>query len=73
MAAAGFDWRGCNTDTASLRTRPDGTPVGPFPRIDWMFTRGLAAAGAATVPAVDGAGAAISDHELIRAEIAISA
>ena len=68
MAAAGFDWLGANTAHATLRSRPDGTPPPPYCRIDWLFARGLAASGPRTVPALDGAGSAISDHDLIVAD-----
>lgn len=65
MAASGFDWRGSNTRDVTMRTLPDGKPQPPFHRLDWLFTRGLSVRGPATVQAVDEAGAAISDHDLI--------
>lgn len=68
MAAAGFDWLGVNTSDATLRSRPDGTPLPPFCRIDWLFSRGLAASSPRTVPALDKAGSPISDHDLIVAD-----
>ena len=57
---------------ASGSARPDpapGPPARPLGRIDWFFTRGVAAADPATIAAVDAAGAAISDHELISVTI----
>ena len=63
---AGFEWQSSNVPEASCRTRPDGTPVGPFTKIDWFFTRGLEASDPATLPAIDAEGQAISDHEAIR-------
>lgn len=65
MAASGFDWHASNTRETTMRTLPDGKPQPPFHRLDWLFTRGLAVRSPATVPAVDEAGAAISDHDLI--------
>ena len=65
-AAQGYDWRACNTlGVPTQRTRPDGTPPPPFGRIDWFFSRGLAASDPQTVAAVDAAGGAISDHEVL--------
>lgn len=69
LADAGFAWAGANGREPTCRTRPDGEPRPPFTRLDWLFVRGVAAADAVTVPAVDGAGAAISDHELIATDI----
>ncbi|MCX5497683.1 endonuclease/exonuclease/phosphatase family protein [Kaistia dalseonensis] len=71
MAEAGFDWRACNAPEPTLRTLPDGKPLPPFRKIDWLFTRGLVASNPATIPAVDDAGAAISDHELIMVDVVI--
>lgn len=65
LATAGFTWESANDFALSQRTRPDGTPLPPFARIDWMAVRGLTASEPQTVPAVDGKGDAISDHELI--------
>lgn len=69
LASASFEWQLCNTDEITMRMRPDGTPVPPFCRIDWFFTKGLKADGAVTCPAVDASGAAISDHDLIAVEV----
>lgn len=65
FAAAGYTWDSANDFALSQRTRPDGTPLPPFARIDWLAVRGLTASEPRTVPAVDGKGDAISDHELI--------
>lgn len=66
---AGFDWRRCNAAGPTQRTRPDGTPVAPFAKLDWLFTRGVEAEAPETIPAVDAAGAAISDHDLVAATV----
>jgi endonuclease/exonuclease/phosphatase family metal-dependent hydrolase len=69
-AARGYDWRACNLlGVPTQRTRPDGTPPPPFGKIDWFFSRGLIASDPQTVPAVDEAGVAISDHELLTVAI----
>ncbi|MFE0758428.1 endonuclease/exonuclease/phosphatase family protein [Inquilinus sp. NPDC058860] len=66
---AGFDWRRCNAPGPTQRTRPDGTPVPPFARLDWLFTRHVEAEAPETIPAVDAAGAAISDHDVVAATV----
>jgi endonuclease/exonuclease/phosphatase family metal-dependent hydrolase len=65
-AARGYDWRACNAlGVPTQRTRPDGTPPPPFGKIDWFFSHGLRVSDPRTVPAVDDAGVAISDHEIL--------
>ena len=66
---AGFEWHEANLPEPSCRTRPDGTPVGPFTKIDWFFTRGLQASDPATLAAVDSERLAISDHEALRVTV----
>ena len=66
LAERGYDWAGCNVALApTQRTRPDGTPPPPFGKIDWLFARALRCREPALVPAVDGEGVAISDHEVL--------
>lgn len=67
--AQGFDWRACN-GPGPTRRPTDGRSARPLGRIDWFFTRGVAAADPATLAAVDATGASISDHELISVTIA---
>jgi endonuclease/exonuclease/phosphatase family metal-dependent hydrolase len=65
-AAQGYDWRACNQlGVPTQRSRPDGTPRPPLGRIDWFLARGLEATDPQTVPAIDNAGVAISDHEVL--------
>jgi endonuclease/exonuclease/phosphatase family metal-dependent hydrolase len=66
---AGFDWRRCNAPGPTQRTRPDGTPMPPFAKLDWLFTRQVEAEAPETIPAVDSMGAAISDHDLVAATV----
>lgn len=69
LTARGYDWRTCNAlDVATQRERPGDRPP-PLGKIDWIFTRGLAARDARTVAAIDGSGSPISDHELIMATV----
>lgn len=69
VAAAGFDWRGANTGDVTQRTLPDGRPEPPFSKLDWLFTRGLSASAARTVPAVGAKDGAISDHDIVMADV----
>ena len=69
---AGFDWHDANLPEPSCRMRPDGTPVGPFTKIDWFLTRGLNASDPATLPAIDTDGVAISDHEALRVTVTLA-
>ena len=71
MREAGFDWRDANDMAPTQRQRPDGRPLPPFHRIDWLFTRGVAASAARTIAAVDDKGAAISDHDALVVDLAI--
>jgi len=71
MQQASFGWRSANDMAATQRMRPDGRPLPPFRRIDWLFTRGLTATAPRTVPAMDGNGSAISDHDVIIAELSV--
>ncbi|MCX5577145.1 endonuclease/exonuclease/phosphatase family protein [Kaistia terrae] len=72
MAEAGFGWQEANTADATLRMRPDGTPLPPYCRIDWLLSRGLTGSNPRTVSAFDKAGNAISDHDLIVADFAFN-
>ncbi len=69
LRSAGFDWRAVNTSAPTQRTRQDGTPRPPFNRIDWLAVRGATGLSARNVAAVDATGQAISDHEMIVADI----
>ena len=66
---AGFDWREANHADPTMRMLPHGRPQPPFRRLDWLFTRGLSADKPRTIEAVDAAGAAISDHDMVAAEL----
>ncbi|WP_245496519.1 endonuclease/exonuclease/phosphatase family protein [Lichenibacterium ramalinae] len=69
MRDAGFDWLRCNTPDQTRRAIPDGRPAPWVQRIDWFFTRGVAASNPRTWAAVGEDGAALSDHELITVDI----
>jgi endonuclease/exonuclease/phosphatase family metal-dependent hydrolase len=71
MQQAGFGWRTANDTAATQRMRPDGMPLPPFRRIDWLFTRGLTPSSPRTVAAVDERGSAISDHDALVVELTV--
>jgi endonuclease/exonuclease/phosphatase family metal-dependent hydrolase len=72
MQKAGFGWRTANDMAATQRMRPDGRPIPPFRRLDWLFTRSLLPSAPRTVAAVDDKGAALSDHDVLVVELAVS-
>jgi endonuclease/exonuclease/phosphatase family metal-dependent hydrolase len=71
MQQGGFGWRTANDMAATQRMRPDGKPLPPFRRLDWLFTRGLVGSAPRTVAAVDDRGSAISDHDVLVVELAV--
>jgi len=73
-AAAGYDWRACNAlGMPTQRTRPDGTPAPPLGKLDWFLARGLEVTEPRTVPAVDAADHALSDHEVLAVTVTFRA
>lgn len=69
LRAAGFDWRASNVAAATQRTGPSGTPEPPFRKLDWILVRGLRAENPRILPALDGDGRPISDHEMLAVDI----
>jgi endonuclease/exonuclease/phosphatase family metal-dependent hydrolase len=76
MAAHGFDWTACNVPLAPTQRFAD--PAGEAARgrvpgkIDWIFTRGLAASDPAVIPAVGPDGAILSDHDALAVTIRLA-
>ncbi len=70
LRRAGFDWTRCNAPDQTRRPIPDGRRAPWVQRIDWFFTRGVAAANPITWPACDAEGRPLSDHEMISVDIA---
>ena len=62
LAERDYNWRSANNLDLPTQRREPGTPVG---RIDWFFTRGLAASGPATIPAVLPDGGPSADHDAL--------
>ncbi len=70
LQSRGYEWETCNVmGAATQRTRPDGSPIPPFGRIDWFFARGLVCSDPVQIPAVDSVGSAISDHDAMAVTI----
>lgn len=71
LAGHGFEWRDANDMAPTQRQRPDGRPVPPFRRLDWIFTRGVTPSAARTLAAVDAKDTAISDHEALVVDLGL--
>jgi endonuclease/exonuclease/phosphatase family metal-dependent hydrolase len=69
LRAAGFDWRAANVAAATQRTGPSGSPQPPFRKLDWILVRGIRADNPRVVPALDGDGHPISDHEMLAVDL----
>lgn len=65
LRQASFTWRDSNTAQATQRDGPWKTHERPFGKLDWIFVRGLKAFNPSVVAAVEGAGHALSDHEMV--------
>ncbi|WFP64706.1 endonuclease/exonuclease/phosphatase family protein [Mesorhizobium sp. WSM4904] len=64
LADHGYRWRDANTLDRPTQRRAAGDPT-PIGRIDWFFTRGLAASAAATLPALLPDGSPSADHDAL--------
>ena len=65
----GFEWDASNRPQIARRMRPDGAPLPPHRRLGWIFARGFDAFHAETGPAVDEQGRAVSDHDMVTADL----
>ncbi len=64
FATRGYGWQAANNLDVPTQRRQAGDPA-PVGRIDWFFTRGLAASAPAVLPAVLPDGRPSSDHEAL--------
>ncbi|KUM25263.1 endonuclease [Mesorhizobium loti] len=64
LAERGYSWRDANYLDRPTQRRAAGDPT-PIGRIDWFFTRGLAASAPATLPALLPDGGPSADHDAI--------
>src|SRR5581483_11384478 len=63
LEAAGYDWQHCNVpDVPTFSSAQDPRPRS---KLDWFFTRGLAAHDPAVIPAVAADGRPCSDHDAL--------
>ncbi len=67
-SGAGYDWAACNRPGPTKRLQSH-EPRTPLARLDWFFSRGLAAIEPEIHPAVDDEGRPISDHDLLAVAI----
>ncbi|MEW6631384.1 MAG: endonuclease/exonuclease/phosphatase family protein [Pseudomonadota bacterium] len=64
MAERGYGWRDANTLDRPTQRRAAGDPT-PVGRVDWFFTRSLAASAPATLPALLPDGSPSADHDAL--------
>lgn len=69
FAAAGFGWQAANAPGTTTRPHPWHPADLPRWKLDWLFTRGLAAKAPQVLAAVDDGGKTLSDHEPVMARI----
>lgn len=70
LERAGFERAACNLPAeATQRIRSAGGSRRGTLKLDWIFTRGLAARAPAVIDATDAGGAALSDHEILAVTI----
>ncbi|NBJ11493.1 endonuclease/exonuclease/phosphatase family protein [Microvirga arsenatis] len=71
LREAGFAWACANLALPTQTPGPTNKHEPPFGKLDWLVVRGLEAANPQVIAAVDEAGRAISDHEMIAVDIAL--
>ncbi len=67
-SAHGFEVDAANAAEQTMRLGVDQRP-GSLLRLDWLLVRGLEVVDRATIPAVDGSGGVISDHDAVAATL----
>jgi endonuclease/exonuclease/phosphatase family metal-dependent hydrolase len=68
-ASHGFSWVDANVAAPTTNHDAGGLPDHVPLHLDWLFVRGLEARRPTVVHAVDGAGAVLSDHELVAVSV----
>ncbi|HUP85415.1 MAG TPA: endonuclease/exonuclease/phosphatase family protein [Acidimicrobiales bacterium] len=68
-ARRGFSWIDSNVVAPTTNHDAGGLPDHVPLHLDWLLTRGLEARRPAVVPAVDGRGSPLSDHELVAVSV----
>ncbi|MBZ6076391.1 endonuclease/exonuclease/phosphatase family protein [Microvirga puerhi] len=69
LRRAGFTWASANLPLPTQRTGPQNKPQPPFGKLDWIVVRGLQATDPQILPALDGEGQPISDHDMVVADL----
>ncbi|MBM6581364.1 hypothetical protein ILT44_14305 [Microvirga sp. BT689] len=69
LRAAGFEWQHANLALPTQSPGPVKKHEPPFAKLDWLVVRGLEASNPQVIPAVDGEGRAVSDHEMIAVDV----
>lgn len=72
MAAHGFDWSACNVPLQPTQRFSPTQSDRVAGKIDWIFTRGLAATDATILPAISADGTLLSDHDAVAVTVALS-
>jgi endonuclease/exonuclease/phosphatase family metal-dependent hydrolase len=68
---AGFAWRHANLALPTQTPGPTNKHEPPFGKLDWLVARGVEASNPQVIRAVNEQGRAVSDHEMIAADIAL--
>jgi endonuclease/exonuclease/phosphatase family metal-dependent hydrolase len=66
---AGFAWRHANLALPTQTPGPTDKHEPPFGKLDWIVVRGLEASNPRAIPALDGQGRAVSDHEMVAVDV----
>ncbi|MBF9232047.1 endonuclease/exonuclease/phosphatase family protein [Microvirga alba] len=69
LRSAGFNWAQANVAAPTQRTGPGNKPMPPFGKLDWIVVRGMRAENPIVLPALDGQGKPISDHEMVAVDL----
>jgi endonuclease/exonuclease/phosphatase family metal-dependent hydrolase len=69
LADAGFDWQACNLPDIPTTRYAEHRAERPRTKLDWFFTRGLAASDPKIIPALRADGEPSSDHEALAVTI----
>lgn len=65
----GFAWAAANVAAVTQRTGPSGKPPPPFRKLDWFLVRGISPEHSRVIPALDGQGHPISDHDMLALDL----
>jgi endonuclease/exonuclease/phosphatase family metal-dependent hydrolase len=72
LQEAGFEWRHANLALPTQTPGPTNKHEPPFGKLDWLVARGVEVSNPQVIRAVDEQGRAVSDHEMIVADLKIA-